>query len=318
MRKLRMFFCLIMVVSSISMTPVYINAASITVSDKSVESWYQDIEIKGVKPVISGAATSFQIQLNEHIDMQYNNFLKKTNVSTKKVIFSYKTVDSGNYSSILFYCAINDAVSSQNYIYTTVIDVENENILLINDVIGPNGVKLINKSFAENIAADPSKYIANFTGISEDHNFYLDGDTVYIPFGEFEISAGSVGIVEFGFQISKIKNYVIEKSDYKTKDVYGVKMVPLRQIVEEFGYSLIWNAEDKSIDILLNKTAVTSVKINTNSYTPPSGGAKRALESAPLLYDGKTYLPVSFFEEILSISYSIAPNGQITFSAYNK
>lgn len=317
MKKLKFLLSLVTAVSLISIMPLDIYANSFKVSDKSVESRDKDIDIKGVKPVIDGLTNkTFQTELNEQIDAQYSVFVKKSSSGTKKIVFSYKTVDSGDYFSILFYCVIQDAVSSQNYVSTIVVNTESEKIVSLNDIIGPNGVKLINKNFAASIAANPSKYNATFTGIEDNHNFYLDGETVHIPFDEFEIYVGSVGIIESTFLISEIKNFVIEKGDYRTKEVYGVKMIPLRLVAEEFGYTLNWNPSNSTVDILLNKNIITSVKIDSNSYTTSSTGGKRELESAPLLYDGRTYVPISFFEEILATSYAISPNGQITFSVY--
>lgn len=317
MKKLKIFYSLVIAAALISSTcavPLRLSASLIKTSDKSVDSRYQDIDVKGVKPVISGLSNAaFQAQINEQIDAQYNGFIKKSTTSTKKITFSYKTVDSGKYFSILFYCVINDAVSAQNYVSSTVIDVTNEKIVYLNDVVGPNGVKLINKGFATSIAASPSRYNPNFTGIDENRNFYVEGETVHILFDELEMLVGTVGIVEFTFQIGEIKNVVIEKSEYKTKEGYGIKMVPVRQIAEAFGYTVIWNPTTSSADILLNKTPVTSIKIGSNSYSAESG-TRRELESAPIIYDGRTYVPVSFFEEILSVSYSISPGGQITFS----
>lgn len=111
------------------------------------------------------------------------------------------------------------------------------------------------------------------------------------------------------FDIVTINNKTVELDGkiYTNKD--GVVMVPLRQITEDLGYTLTWNAKDYSTE-LTRGAEWTRVKIGENNYS----FAKMAfeLEAAPELKDGKTYVPVSFLTRALALdTVFVGVNGSL-------
>ncbi len=80
-----------------------------------------------------------------------------------------------------------------------------------------------------------------------------------------------------------------------------VVMLPLRSVAEHFGYTVEWNGEDRSIAV--SKGAVyTTFAIDENAYSF-SKMAPIALEKCPtLVNDETTYVPASFFTEILNLN----------------
>lgn len=75
----------------------------------------------------------------------------------------------------------------------------------------------------------------------------------------------------------------------------GITMVPLRWVAEKQGFTVKWNGEEQSIT--LNEESI--LKIGETEYNV-SPEEKRKIETAPVLKDGTTFVPLSFFENRLS------------------
>ncbi|MCR2805495.1 copper amine oxidase N-terminal domain-containing protein [Paenibacillus soyae] len=74
----------------------------------------------------------------------------------------------------------------------------------------------------------------------------------------------------------------------------GTVMVPLRAIAEALGYELTWEAETRTVRV----GPVISLQIGEDYYVY----AKMApieLGTAPVLSDGVTYVPISFFKQVI-------------------
>ncbi|MFS0726905.1 copper amine oxidase N-terminal domain-containing protein [Paenibacillus sp. 1P07SE] len=86
-------------------------------------------------------------------------------------------------------------------------------------------------------------------------------------------------------------------------------MVPLRAIVESLGLELKWNAADKSIVI----DEDISLKIGENRY---GNSANDAIElgAAPVIVEGNTYVPLSFFKEVAGLNNAYVFEGQIVIN----
>lgn len=81
------------------------------------------------------------------------------------------------------------------------------------------------------------------------------------------------------------------KSMYKTED--GVVMVPLRQITEALGYEVIWNGEDRSVELTKGPHWFL-IKIGEDDYN--FARMKVQLGTIPELTESKTYVPLDFIE----------------------
>lgn len=86
----------------------------------------------------------------------------------------------------------------------------------------------------------------------------------------------------------------------------GVLMVPLRKITEALEYDVEWNGENKSV--MINK-GIYSLKIGENSYVKGKT-MPIELEAAPEIKDDYTYVPVSYFSEILELNLSVSADGK--------
>jgi hypothetical protein len=80
------------------------------------------------------------------------------------------------------------------------------------------------------------------------------------------------------------------------KDEFGVVMVPVRAIAEGLGLSVTWNDESQSVKVGND----VSFKIGEDNYTKADTAIK--LDTAPMLKDDRTFVPLSFFNEVLGFS----------------
>lgn len=96
-------------------------------------------------------------------------------------------------------------------------------------------------------------------------------------------------------EVTDKTSIIVEAADIK--DVDGVKLVPVRKLAEGLGLEVVWNGEDKSVTVGTIPMGV-SFKIGENSYSK-SKMTPFVLEAAPQLINDTTFVPVSFFEEVL-------------------
>ncbi len=86
-------------------------------------------------------------------------------------------------------------------------------------------------------------------------------------------------------------------------EIGGITMIPLRQVGEGLGYTVNWNGENQSIDLIKGAQFIT-MQIGSDSYAF-SRQAPRTLGSAPVLYnDTTTYVPIEFVTEIIGGIYN--------------
>lgn len=83
----------------------------------------------------------------------------------------------------------------------------------------------------------------------------------------------------------------------EVKVVEDITMMPLREVAEGFGYEVIWNGENYSVELIKGASYIT-MAIGEDAYAF-SRMAHRPLGKAPTLINDKTYVPVAFVEEIL-------------------
>lgn len=94
-------------------------------------------------------------------------------------------------------------------------------------------------------------------------------------------------------------SYDGEKLDSKLVVVEGIGMVPLREMAEKAGFQVKWNQETSSVEISKGPKW-TSIKIGNNGYFKNKMAA-RPLSKEPVIVDGKTMVPVEFFNVILGL-----------------
>lgn len=79
-----------------------------------------------------------------------------------------------------------------------------------------------------------------------------------------------------------------------------VSLVPVRKIAEELGFEVTWNGEDKSVTVGTIPMGV-GFKIGENAFSK-ARMVPAKLEMAAKLIGDTTYVPMSFFSEILEVN----------------
>ena len=74
----------------------------------------------------------------------------------------------------------------------------------------------------------------------------------------------------------------------------GRTLLPIRAVVEEMGGSVEWNAENKQTEL---KYADTEIVLTTDSKTALLNGAETAIDTAPVIINARTFLPIRFIAE---------------------
>ena len=97
--------------------------------------------------------------------------------------------------------------------------------------------------------------------------------------------------------------FVVDGEDAITEED-GVIIIPVRKYAEGLGLEVNWNGEDQSVTVGTIPMGV-SFKIGENSYSK-ARMTPFVLEVAPQLINGLTYVPVSFFEQVIEAAVKIA------------
>ena len=100
---------------------------------------------------------------------------------------------------------------------------------------------------------------------------------------------------------------------------YMIKMVPLRQVCAALGYEFVWSPTLRRVDLLYNEDLYVRLTLGLNSYSTTQERKHRILEAAPIMLDGIVYVPISFFDQILSmVTYTLDDKSNITFYSYRE
>ena len=288
----------------------------------------EGLEIKGVLPYVQNLNGLGAI-LNEGIDTAYSRKVAAAKESkARSITFRCSYFNSGDIGvcSILMTALVTTAVSKEEVVSFNYIPAQSR-LVGVNDILGPNGLQIANKVITQQIRADSERYYTNFPGFQDTDAFYVTDDgNIWFLFDAFQIAPGSEGVTRFPMKISGvISTPPIRKGDgYWIKDTsYNLKMVSLRTISDSLGYSVNWDrSTPKSITVERRGDVTVNFKIDENAYKSrrpdsPDKEQKRSLESAPVLMNGITYVPISFFDQILElVAYHVDENDNIIFTTY--
>jgi hypothetical protein len=123
---------------------------------------------------------------------------------------------------------------------------------------------------------------------------------VAVPIGEVITDGQAIEITEL-----VVENATIV-APLPFLDENGVVMVPLRAVAEALGYSVGWDDKTGSVTVGIAMT----LTIGRDYYT----FAKMApleLGTAPVIVDGRTFVPLHFFREVMGLNNAYVFEGQV-------
>ncbi|MDR3239233.1 MAG: DUF3298 domain-containing protein [Clostridiales bacterium] len=266
--------------------------------------------VKGEFPRITGISDkSFAQSIDGLLENVYTGALQEAASTNSDLTFSYEVKTYQNITSLIIHTVLFAGNTSADQIHTFVLDNQKYKLYTLTDLLGPNAYQLADTAIQKQIAAAvPGEYFTDenrFKGLTSEPHFYVDEQgALCIIFDKYSIAPGSAGAPVF-----KITPASLVTREIVSEDVYiynETPMIPLRGLTESFGFQLAWDAAVKTIT--LTKGLETHlIQIGVNQY------GQKQLEAAPLIKDDTTYVPVTFFEQILGGCYTIGAE-KITFS----
>jgi hypothetical protein len=187
--------------------------------------------------------------------------------------------------------------------------------------MGYDIIPLASRMLMERMRRSPEQYYAAHTISLDNQAFFITERRLTVLFDEFQLSSMVSGVISLELRRENIHAVTISPYHLLSSDhAYNLMMVPLREVTQQLGYVAHRNSINRNLEIwdmsAVPPQLVAWMITNTNEYHTQD--MTRSLEAAPYLNnDGRTYVPITFFEQILPLTvYIIDPFGYITFLAY--
>jgi len=275
----------------------------------------EGLEMEGRIPALNANASAIQSRINTEIEQVIDDKITRAREGRARVLtFDYEIYFSAPHMSILLKSTAT-AASSKTEVISINFNVHTGALVSASDVVGPYVVQLADRLLLEMIRRNPDHYNPAFTGMQQDQAFSITNREITFWFDEFQLAPGYEGIVSLSLRLSNIKTVTLSADALHIRSAFNLKMIPLH-IVEDLGYVLTWNNETNRASIYYNDELIIELTPGYNDYVWEHRFT-RSLEVAPEIIVDRTYVPISFFDQILSlIAYSIDDDGNITFASY--
>jgi len=277
----------------------------------------QGLDIRGEVPVILEDFGTAYEDLNQEIESAVDTLIEGARrIRARSITFDYE-IESTNAVVSIVISATARAVTDRTFVLSV-----NSNprtgalVTLAQAKPGLDIASLAEGRIAELLRQDPATYYAAFNAPPTGQAFYLTDTTLVLLFDEFQLSSVPGGTSRIEFVRSNIRTSRITRSDYHiSTDRYAIKMIPVR-IVEDLGYVAVWDSVERVVTISLNGQVIIVLHPGDNNYQR-NGVLQRSLEMAPILKNNSMYVPISFFDQILSLtSFRVDAQGNINFITY--
>lgn len=286
---------------------------------EEIDTREEGLEMEGRIPVLNEYAGQLRYEINEEVDRIISEKIADAReVRSRSLYFDFETYFSAPHMSIILKSTAASA-SSKTEVVSINFDTRTGELISAEDIVGPHVVQLADRLLVEMIRRNPERYNPSFAGMREDQAFSVTDEEIIFWFNEFQLAPGFEGIVPLALRLDDIKEVRLSREDYSIRREFNLKMIPIR-IVEGLGYDFTWHEEmypyPHRVTIYHNGELVIELTTDVNDYVRESR-FRRSLEAAPEFVGGTTYVPISFFDQILSlVAYSIDDSDYITFASY--
>jgi len=314
-----------------------LNQQAVSITMNTIKKATAEVNVELDIPVISGMKdTAYQKELNAKLEAdirkqldtleqeaaQDAKSLKEAGEVMRPYILIKKAELKGNGSSHDDGIFSFTLTTHENHGGTGMTTVEGYNIhntstattVTLEQLFGSQYADIWNKHVRTEMSYQPETFFDDdFTGINSNQTFYVKKGSASIVFQKYEISPGAMGTPEFSLPlpgdtngsndpIAKITVNGTELSvaDIAFVDSQGNEMVQLRTIAEALGFSVTWDETESAIEVA-DGAQEARMQIDQDSYTL-NKTTPSLLGAAPIIQDGKTYVPVSFFTNMLKVS----------------
>jgi len=274
------------------------------------------LDIRGEIPLIDEAFPQYDY-LNELIENAAESLISEARrVRARSVTFRYAHHETDELVSVVIYASVSSVIS-RTLVYSINFCPYEGDILTMNQALGIDIIPLAERILMDRIRRQPENYYAASNIALQGRAFYLTDDRLVLLFDEFQLSStradvATVTLIRENIQIAEL-HY---DEYYRGGNGYNLRMIPVRDVVMELGYDVIWDDDELSIDVLRGSREIVTMHIGINDYELPNMQS-RSLESAPELREWRSYVPITFFDQILPLTiYTIDSDGTITFLSY--
>jgi hypothetical protein len=282
-----------------------------------INSREEGLEMSGVVPVVSEEYGEPSFLINQMLDAAKSNRVRAAKASrAKSISFGYRLHSDHSVISIVLLSTVTSATPK------TVVDSVNFNPMtgMITDLTSAAGfdiIPLASKVLRERIRSNPEGYNAGLDISSiAGKPFYIESGQAVILFDEFELTTAAGGANELTLELNRISRVSISDTEYHTDYSYPMKMIPLKKVCEALGYTV--DEGGYRVYIRRDGEVISELTPGVNNYIE-NGRRTRSLEAPPERWYGRAvFVPISFFDQILSwIAYTVE-NKSITFYSYRE
>ncbi|MCL2357605.1 MAG: copper amine oxidase N-terminal domain-containing protein [Defluviitaleaceae bacterium] len=277
----------------------------------------EGLDILGTIPDIDDAFSSASC-LNEYISDNIVSSLvsEARRIRARSVTFRHEYRPSEYMVSLVIYADVlttlpHTLVRSVNFC------TYSGQLISMNEAVGLEITPLAERILAEMVRRNPEHYYAALSSPITERAFYFSEGQLVILFDGFRLSTriGEVQSVELS--PDSIKMVVLSPDEFRTDGPYGLKMIPLRAMLEgRLGFEMEWIELERRAVVRRNGTSLIEMHDGDNEYIV-FGTQRRSLEVAPQIMGGRLHVPITFFDQILPLTtFSIEPDGSITFLSY--
>ncbi|MCL2708732.1 MAG: copper amine oxidase N-terminal domain-containing protein, partial [Defluviitaleaceae bacterium] len=234
----------------------------------------------------------------------------------RSIEFSYQLYISGDVVSVVVYSTVSSA-SQKTEVSSVNFNPKDGSRVGVAEAVGYNIAPLAEKIIAERIRREPEKYSVSSVRLLPGQAYFMLDGLLVLLFDEYSLARGAFGVTPFAIDLVRVEAAEVASNEYYEISEYLIKMVPLQRILYSIGYHLEWYPREHRADIYKNGSLQMSLIISVNSYFAGASRPRRSLEAAPELTAEIVYVPISFFDQILSlVVYTIDEDRNITFYSY--
>jgi len=290
------------------------------VADRTPTRQITNIRLRGVFPDIQPHFGEAYEELNAHISATASDLIDSAlRLRARTITFSYQVEATPQVVSVVMYAAIA-AVTLREAVRTINFCPQTGKLLTITCVMGDDFPPLVERILTQWTRDYPERFYSALTApISA---FYITHTQLVFLFDEFQISTDPGGVTRLEMTLANIIRLTpIAPTEYRVlEDIYNLKMVPIRNITQALGFDHETDSREGRVRIwrdIERTEMMMEINKGVNAYHW-GGSAGRALESSPMLLNGRVLVPITFFDQIMPrTTYRVDDEGYIHFLSYN-
>ncbi|MCL2199774.1 MAG: copper amine oxidase N-terminal domain-containing protein [Defluviitaleaceae bacterium] len=274
------------------------------------------ISIQGTIPV-AGYSFDSAHMINAEIESIVDSLIAEARrLRARAISFSHEYHSTDEVASFVIFANVittlpHTLVQSVNF------SVSDGRLLSMDEATGMNIIPLAERILSDIIRSNPERYYAALSAPLASQAFYLTHSQLVILFDGFRLSTRMGEAAAIELSLRNIRTVVLSQGEYRPDGPYGLKMIPLRDVLHyRLGYNVRWCYDTSRAVISHGGVDIIELRPGDNEYII-FGTQRRQLETAPESIGGSIYVPITFFDEILPLTtYTIGFDRSITFLSY--